>query len=275
MARARSAIALAALLLTATAPVFAAKGKVEEHRFASKQEPRERRVWVYTPPGYEPKRKTGYNLLVVFDGGEYLEEIPLPAILDALLSEGKAPAFVAVLIDNESGEARLADLANRASFAAFLDQELLPWVRERWKVTRDPHRTIVTGSSAGGLAAAYVALQRPDLFGNVLAQSAALWRGSEGSNEAPYEWLTSQYSAASKRDIRFFLDVGALESQGALGGAAPSILEANRRFRDALKAKGYAVTYSKVPNGTHAPSAWQRRLPIGVSALAEIPGFRD
>jgi pimeloyl-ACP methyl ester carboxylesterase len=43
----------------------------------------------------------------------------------------------------------------------------------------DPRRVIVTGSSAGGLAAAYVALMRPDLFGNVLSRSGAFWRGAE------------------------------------------------------------------------------------------------
>ena len=89
----------------------------------------------------------------------------------------------------------------------------MPWVRQHWNVTTDPHRTIVTGSSAGGLAAAYVAFERPDLFGSVLSQSGAFWRGNEGSNDAPWEWLTSQYAGAPKKDIRFFLDVGALETR--------------------------------------------------------------
>jgi enterochelin esterase-like enzyme len=129
----------------------------------------------------------------------------------------------------------------------------------------------VTGSSAGGLAAAYVAWKRPDLFGNVLSQSGAFWRGNEGSNDPPYEWLTGQYAAAPKRDIRFVLEVGALESQGALGGAAPSILEANRRLRDALRKKGYDVTYAEVPNGRHTPESWRERLPDAIAALARAP----
>jgi len=189
-------------------------------------------------------------------------------MLDTLLAEHKAPPFVAVLIDNGAGAARIADLGNRAGFADFLSGRLLDWVRAGWNVTRDPRRTIVEGSSAGGLAAAYAAFRRPDLFGNVLSQSGAFWRGSEGSNEPPFEWLTSQYASSPKKKIRFYLDVGALESGGALGGTAPSILDANRRLRDVLRSKGYEVSWEEVPGGTHSPESWRLRLPAAIAALA-------
>ncbi len=243
-------------------------GQVEEYRISSKLYRRERRVWVYTPPGYSANSDAICDLLIAFDGGEYLEEIPLPQILDTLLARREAGPFVAILIDNASSAERLADLANRARFADFLADEVLAWVRQRWAVTRDPHRTIVTGSSAGGLAAAYVAFHRPDLFGNVLSQSGAFWRGNEGSNGAPYEWLASQFAASPKRDIRFVLEVGSLESAGALGGSAPSILSANRRLRDVLQAKGYPLTYAEVPDGGHAPEFWRKRLPDAIVTLA-------
>ena len=171
------------------------------------------------------------------------------------------------MIDNGTSTARLDDLANRAGFAAFLADEVIPWVRQHWKVTRDPRRTIVTGSSAGGLAAAYVAFQRPDLFGNVLSQSGAFWRGNEASNEAPYEWLTGQIAASPRKDIRFLLEVGSRESRGALGGSAPSILEANRHLRDALRKKGYDVAYAEVPDGDHSPATWRQRLPAALAAV--------
>jgi enterochelin esterase-like enzyme len=54
-----------------------------------------------------------------------------------------------------------------------------------------------------------------------------------------------------------------------MGGTAPSILEANRRLRDALRAKGYDVEYHEVPNGVHSPESWRVRLPVGLVALAQ------
>jgi enterochelin esterase family protein len=198
----------------------------------------------------------------------YTGAIPLPQILDSLTLARAVTPSVAVMIDNASGADRIADLGNRAAFASFLADELVPWVAARYRVTRSPMRTIVTGSSAGGLAAAYVAFRRPDVFGNVLSQSGAFWRGNEGTNAAPFEWLTEQYSSSAAKPIHFFLDVGSTESIGAMGGTAPSILQANRNLRDVLKARGYAVDYYEVPGGEHDPSTWRVRLPVGLARLA-------
>jgi len=242
-------------------------GWFEEFRITSRHDGRSRRVWVYTPPN-DPTRADSAGLLITFDGEEYFNQIPLPLILDTLIASGRVPPMMAVLIDDSTSTARLADLANRAGFADFLAHQLMPWVRSHWQVTRDPHRVIVTGSSAGGLAAAYVALRHPGLFGNVLSQSGAFWRGNEASNDPPWEWVTGQVRDRPKRDVRFWMEVGSTESRGALGGSAPSILEANRKLRDALAAKGYDVTYVEVPNGVHAPETWRTRLPIGLEGLA-------
>lgn len=228
---------------------------------------RPRRVWVYTPPGYDPRRAGGYDLVVAFDGGEYQDSIPLPRVLDSLLAGGRAPSFVALLIDDSSSAVRTAELGNSARFAHLLGSQLIPWLRHGYAVTRDPHRVIITGSSAGGLAAAHAAFMRPDLFGNVLSQSGAFWRSVEGSSAPPYEWLTDQYRASPKKDIRFVLDVGALETHATLGGSGPVFIDANRRFRDVLRAKGYELTYTEVAGGIHAPSSWRNRLGDGIVAL--------
>jgi enterochelin esterase-like enzyme len=250
-----------------TPPSGIAAGKVEEYTLYDSTYRRNRQVFVYTPPGYDGRAGAGYPLLLAFDGPEYLDTMPLPLMLDTLLAGRHAPAFVAVLVMDSTFAVRLGDLANQPRFAAYVGGQLVPWVRSHYDVTRDPRRTIVTGSSAGGLASAYVAFARPDLFGNVLSQSGAFWRGAEGSNGEPYEWLTGQFAAAPKKDINFFLDVGALEDHRTLGGAGPNFLEASRHFRDALRAKGYAVTYTEVPGGVHAPSSWRQRLANGIVSL--------
>jgi enterochelin esterase family protein len=210
--------------------------------------------------------------MVVFDGDTYSTEIPLPGILDSLIGAKRIPPTVAILFDNGSAPGRLADLANSKRFASFVATELVPWVRQHYSVTHSADHTIIAGSSAGGLGATYIALKYPDVFGNVLSQSGAFWRGNEASNEPPYEWLTAQYAASPKVSVRFFLDVGSLETRGALGGAAPSLLDANRHLRDVLKAKGYAIDYFEVPNGVHSPESWRTRLPVGIVTLDSVPG---
>jgi enterochelin esterase-like enzyme len=261
---------LVALPASAAPPVTKRPGAVKEYSIASRVLGSERRLWVYSPPGYAADGPD-LDLLLVFDGGVYLEDIPLPRLLDDLIAAKRVPPTLAVMVDNGSGAARLADLANRERFVEFVVSELVPWVRSRWKATTDPHRCTVTGSSAGGLASAFVALRHPELFGNVLSQSGAFWRGAEGSNEAPFEWLRAQYAATPKREIRFLLEVGGTETRGAMNGAAPSILEANRRLRDTLRAKGYEVSYTEVPGGTHSPESWRDRLPAALVWIESGP----
>jgi enterochelin esterase family protein len=262
-------LSVAAGLIAGAAAAQRAPGHIEAHVLFDSSFQRSRRVWVYTPPGYDPRRPAPYPLIVAFDGDEYRgDTMPLPLILDTLLSAGRAPAFVAVLVDDSSAVTRIADLGNSARMVEFLGAQLVPWVRRGWHVTADPHRVIVTGSSAGGLGAAFVAFARPDLFGNVWSQSGAFWRGAEGSNTAPWEWLTQQVAASPRKDVRFVLDVGELEDHPTLGGSGPNFRDAHRRFRDALRARGYDVTYAEVPGGNHAPQWWRLRLPVGIVLLS-------
>ena len=255
------------LALLAAAAAAQQPGRIESAVLQDSAFQRPRRVWVYTPPGYDASRAAPYPLIVAFDGNEYRDTMPLPHVLDSLLAARRAPAFVAVLVDDSSGAVRIADLANSARMVDFLARQLLPWVRRGWHVTRDPHRVIVTGSSACGLAAAFVAFQRPDLFGNVWSQSGAFWRGAEASNTAPWEWLTQQVAAAPHKDVRFCLDVGELEDHATLGGTGPNFRDANRRFRDALVARGYDVSYTEVPGGNHGEPWWRPRLAHGIVTL--------
>ncbi len=249
-------------------------GRLEESVLFDSSYNRPRRVWVYTPPGYDARREKPYPLVLAFDGDEYRGDLmPLPRVLDSLHEVRRAPAFVAVLVDDSSDGLRIEDLGNAHKMPEFLGRQLLPWVRSHWNITSDPHRVIVTGSSAGGIGAAYVAFARPDLFGNVWSQSGAFWRGAEASNDPPYEWLTERVKKSPKKDIRFILDVGAMENHPTLRGAGPNFLDANRRFRDALKTKGYDVLYTEVPGGNHAEQWWSPRLAVGIAVLSREWGL--
>jgi enterochelin esterase family protein len=143
-------------------------------------------------------------------------------------------------------------------------------VETHYRVRRTPDSRILAGTSAGGLAAAYIAFRYPTVFGNVLSQSGAFWRSNESSDQPPYEWLTQQLANAPKLPVKFYLDVGTRETDRALGGAAPSQLDSNRRLHGVLKAKGYAVKYVEVQNGGHSAESWRQQLPIALVALAPV-----
>ena len=243
------------------------KGETIELTIPSRIYPSGRHAWVYSPPGYPTSCAASCNLIVVFDGAMYLGAMPLPEVLDSLIAARRVSPAIAILVDNGAPPGRLADLANSQRFAQFVAEELVPWTHEHYAVTRSADRTIIAGASAGGLAATYIGLKYPTLFGNVLSQSGAFWRGNEGSNDPPYEWLTQQYTTSPKANLHLFLDVGSLETVGAMNGAAPALLDAHRRLRAVLDAKGYRLDYFEVPGGRHSFETWRQRLPIGIVAL--------
>jgi enterochelin esterase family protein len=127
-------------------------------------------------------------------------------------------------------------------------------------VTRALEKTIVGGYSAGGAAAAFVGMQHPDLFGNVLSQSGSFW---DGNKDVKWEWLASQYEATPKLALRFFIDAGSLEDVAKDG---PTLLAANRRLVTILRSKGYLTTYEEV-GGTHEPVHWRSTFGDGLISL--------
>jgi enterochelin esterase-like enzyme len=65
-----------------------------------------------------------------------------------------------------------------AKLPAFLANEVLPYVGARYRVTSDPRRTGIGGASLAGVAASFILLNRPDLFGVGLIESATLPLGN-------------------------------------------------------------------------------------------------
>jgi enterochelin esterase-like enzyme len=222
----------------------------------------ERRIWVYTPHGYQPNDEP-YPLLVLFDGDVVRGPIPFPTILDNLIDDGRIPPMVAVLVDSLTQEVRNRELPCGAPFLEYLTDELLPWVREQYRITTDPARTIVAGQSHGGQAAAFAGLRRPDVFGNVISQSGSFWWSPDDDHE--HEWLTRQYAASERRPVRFYMDTGLLE-RGPAPGDGPSLLVANRHFRTILRSKGYEVEYVEF-NGAHDYACWRGSLADALIAL--------
>jgi enterochelin esterase family protein len=243
----------------------APKGALKQEKLNSAILKEERAVSVYTPAGYD-QHGGPYGLVILFDGEAYRDEIPTPTILDNLVASRKIQPLVALLVD--SGETRDRDLQCSAAFADFLAKELLPWARQRYRLSADPKQTIVGGSSYGGLSAAYCAFRHPEVFGNVLSQSGSFgyypgWDSDKDrTDSSPFGWLIRQFVMTRKLPIRIYLEAGLFET-----APSGSILSENRRMRDVLEAKGYTIVYSEFAGG-HEYLNWRGSLADGLVALA-------
>ena len=264
-------------------------GHIEKQTIKSSIQKLERGLIIYTPAGYKSDGPPN-PLLVLFDGDDILsDDFQGQTTLDNLIAAHKIPPTVVVMVDNV-GNRRLVDLVANPEFADFMATELVPWVRAHYNVTRDPGRTVVSGKSAGGLAAAYMGLRHPEVFGNVFSQSGAFWWSPEHSggvcaSKCPEDggrrsdpdsedsrtegnWMAKQFVTSPKLPVRFFLEAGTFEVDRERTGA--DILEATRTLRDVLLAKGYEVHFQQFVSG-HEELSWRGTFADGLITLLGQP----
>jgi enterochelin esterase-like enzyme len=225
-----------------------------------------RHVTVYRPAArHEP-----LALLVVFDGHLSRTALNIPTTLDNLIAAGRIPPTLAVFVHAPSGARRFRELRPSNALRHFVTHELMPWACQRFPLTHDPNRRVIAGSSLGGLAAAYIAMIAPHLFGNVIAQSGAFWWPASPSQQS--QWLIRAYADRDALPIRFYLDVGDHETDSPRDDELDQ-LTVNRRLREVLVDRGYQVTYTEYV-GAHDYINWRRTFGDGLLAtLGDQPSL--
>lgn len=212
-----------------------------------------RRVWTYRshPEWGDPR-----HLLVMLDGRDWIEWMPLPAVLDALIADGVLPPLAVLLPESLDTATRFAELPATAAFSAFLTGELLEWARPRIAVPSDPAHVAVHGVSYGGVAALSAALDRPDLIGTVIAQSGSFWWTGQAPADPPVEVLPDRIARVPRAPgLRVSLDIGTLEGDAMLG--------AHDRTVGALAARGYPLRTHRFAGG-HDITCWLHELPAAL-----------
>lgn len=245
------------------------RGTLVPHRFESDILGGARIVWTYEPPKYDANGPP-CPVLVLHDGYSYAN-LELRQTLDNLIAARKIPPMVCALYQWADRNDEL--MGNATVVDALADELVSVWLPRRLHVTDDPSRRIIGGSSAGGLAGVFTVLQRPDAFRNVISQSGAFWWGPGAKLPADMqqpgvEWesLTARVAASDVPHMRFFLEVGVLESSPT-SGRLPDMIEPNRRMRDALVAAGHEVHYREF-NGGHDFVCWRGNIADALIAIA-------
>lgn len=228
----------------------------------------DRTLWVYTPPHYDRRAIRPYPVVVLMDGQAYQDLIPSPTILDNLIAQRAIPPVLAVFVDTPPDARRERDLNCNRTWDAFLTDEVVPWLNERFRATRVARDRVIGGFSLGGLAAACAALRHPDIFGSVIAQSGSFYRAPDG--EMP-EWVARRVAQLGRLPLQFYLSIGRYET-APIPSRDPSMLTASRHLRDVLVAKGYPLTFVELSSG-HEHVAWRATFGRALEAvLRRRPG---
>ena len=155
-----------------------------------------RTVRVYVPANYA-RSKLRAALLVCFDGQNWETDLSTPVVLDNLIAKHVIPPTIAVFINSDLHIGRSELLPNPA-LPDFIAHDLYPALKKRYRIRRDSASHVVAGSSLGGLAAAYTALEHPELFRGVISMSGSYWWApgyqTDGELSPRGGWLIKQYA---------------------------------------------------------------------------------
>ena len=146
---------------------------------------------------------------------------------------------------------------------AVVDQ-LLPRLHARFDLVYGPGGHYVGGGSLGGLAALYMHMHRPEVFGGAIAMSPSLWF-TRPAIDAFVRTRENPYRS------RVYLDAGASEGRGNTASLV-------RRLGSHLSARGWTPPGEKRdlrvmvrvdPKGLHNERSWGRRLPKALRFVCE------
>ena len=163
----------------------------------------ERRMFIYTPPGYDKSNKK-YPVLYLLHGGGGDEEVWLSRgranyIIDNLIATGKAePMIVVITNGNPNTPAAPLDrpavmqhkipggIGSMASgkFEESLVKDVMPYIESNYRVIADANHRAITGFSMGGFQTQNITNANPAMFKYIGVMSMGLF-SSFGNNPNP------------------------------------------------------------------------------------------
>ena len=159
------------------------KGRFEQHTFTSQalagnplDDPAERPLWVYLPPGYGDDPARRYPSIYVLQGltgqvdmwfNRSAFRLTTPERIDELFSGGTVPPAIVVLIDawTSLGGSQFLNSPGTGRYLDYLCDEIVPFVDQRYATVPERDHRGVSGKSSGGYGAMVVPMLRPDVFG--------------------------------------------------------------------------------------------------------------
>ena len=221
-----------------------------------------------------------YPVLYLQDGQSLFDEATSPQgewhadeTVEHLVGGFKIPPMFVVGIDN-AGDKRsseylpypdplndkdgAADEKNLQGkeYARFLTTEVMPFIERRYRIARGAMNTGLGGASYGGVITLYTALEHPDVFGHVLAESPELWIGKNQ--------LLKDAQSAKQLPHKIYIGIGTAEAFNGEAQRSIEIVNQVRELESILMKKGLGAGRLRVAieeGGQDNEAAWSRRLP--------------
>ena len=197
-----------------------------------------RLVRVYLPPTYATTTDS-FPVILFHDGTDYITLGSTANILDYCIAHNLCQPVIGVFVPPVNRQPEYAGtLINQ--FSAFVVNELIPYIDAHYRTRRDPHFRATMGSSDGGNISLFLAVNHPEVFGNVAAQSSDIISNISG-----------KVQSSAKLDLKLYLDLGTYDID--------VLIPLVHNFIPVLHSKGYDYLYYEYHEG-HSWGNWRAHI---------------
>jgi enterochelin esterase family protein len=259
------------------------RGTVNHHFYHSALIGDDRDFFVYTPPGYDAKRKEPYPVFFVLhglgdDAAAWINVGAANVILDNLINSGKAKPMVMVNTlgyGTADGPRGAMGAPMIPAFAKALVEEVLPQVERMYHVTRDRNQRAIAGLSMGGAESLYTGLHNIDKFAYIGSFSGAfvMWPRANPAPPPPADATPGRGGRGGRGGVPmeaadFEKNFPGLTAKSASPlkliwiacGNDDGLIGVNRQFKSWLKEKDIPFTDLEIPGYAHVWPLWRQNL---------------
>jgi len=213
-------------------------GTLRDTTFYSVNLNNSRTIRIYLPPNYESTTDS-FPMILMHDGLEYISLASMHNVLDYLIAHNQIKPIIGVFVPPVNRTPEYAGNQMNA-FSSFIVNEIIPYVRSRYRVKYGPENCAVGGASNGGNISLYLALNYPQVFGNVAAQSSNVISS-----------ISQGFQNNQKLNLKIYLDIGKYDIS--------ILIPLVRNLKSILASKGYEMIYKEFNEG-HSWGNWRAHI---------------
>lgn len=221
-----------------------------------------RRLFVYTPPGYNETTNSYPVVYIQHGGGEdetgWAVQGKTDIILDNLIAAGKAKPMIVVIANGNVSTGRGGGGYSSAGMAGFkqeMTQNIIPFIDQSYRTKADAGNRAICGLSMGGGQSFYVGLESLDYFASVGVFSSGLFGGIRNASGSTFDaekeipgLLSKSDEFNGKLDL-FYISCGEQDMR----------IEHTKNAVAAMRKAGLELTFNSFP-GDHEWQVWRKSL---------------
>lgn len=239
-----------------------------------------RNLIVYTPPSYyENTEKVITNVIVMHDGENLFNDSTsfggiawhCQDTIDLLVNEGQMDEVVILGVYNTLNRINEYTYSYDANcscpygaggdgdlYLDFLEKEVMPMVKSKYRISYDSSPTGMIGSSLGGLISCYAGWTRPNVWGKVGCMSSSFWWNNQDFN------TTILTNNAVPPNLIVYVDSGN-------AGPGKDDMKETQTVRNHLESLGFILDedlfYYLQDGGMHNEYYWGKRFHVPMRYL--------